>query len=220
MSGRFITLEGGEGAGKSTQVVRLATWLRSLGIDVVTTREPGGSPRAEALREVILSGKAKVLGPLAEAVLFASARADHLDRTIRPALARGAWVVCDRFADSTRAYQGAAAHGDAEAILALEQAVVGATRLDLTLMIDLPPDIGLARAAARRGLGATDRFEAEDLTFHTALREAFLDIARTEPSRCVVIDGRGSVDDVESAIRTAIIARLLPAGAPEMSDGA
>src|SRR5271165_1049341 len=141
--GRFITLEGGEGAGKSVQARRLEARLRSVGLDVVRTREPGGSPHAEELREVILSGFAKPFGPEGEALLFAAARIDHLDATILPALDRGQWVVCDRFADSTRAYQGAAGGLPADAIAGLERIAVGANRPDLTLILDLPPEAGL-----------------------------------------------------------------------------
>jgi len=205
--GRFITFEGGEGAGKSTQVRRLAERLAERGLDVVTTREPGGSPGAEIIRHVLLAGAAKPLGPLAEATLFAAARADHLDVTIRPALARGAWVICDRFADSTRAYQGAQGGIDGRLLDALETATVGETRPDLTLLLDVPAEEGLARAATRSGVGA-DRFESEGLSFHRNLRAAFLDIATREPERCVVIDGRAAPDIVAEAVWQAVSERL------------
>ncbi len=149
--GRFITLEGGEGAGKSAQARRLAARLGALGLETVSTREPGGTPRAERLRELILSGALRADGPAAEAIAFCAARIDHIDMLIRPALARGAWVVCDRFADSTRAYQGAAGRLGAAFIDRLEQVTVGEDRPDLTLLLDLPPEQGLARAATRRG---------------------------------------------------------------------
>lgn len=207
-SGRFITFEGGEGAGKSTQVRRLAERLAERGLDVVTTREPGGSPGAEIIRHVLLAGAAKPLGPLAEATLFAAARADHLDVTIRPALARGAWVICDRFADSTRAYQGAQGQVDAKLLEALEAATVGETRPDLTILLDLPAEEGLARAAARSGAGA-DRFESEDLTFHRNLRAAFRDIAAREPARCVVIDAGAPPERVAEAVWQAVSERLV-----------
>lgn len=210
-AGCFITFEGGEGAGKSTQIARLATWLRT-GADgpreVVTTREPGGSPRAERIRGAVLSGIAKPYGPFAEALLFAAARLDHLATLIRPGLARGAIVLCDRFSDSTRAYQGAAGGVDAETLAALERVVVGATRPDLTLILDLPPEIGLARARRRDRAQGPDRFEAEAVSFHQRLRAAFLAIAAAEPARCVVIDAQDAPDAVAQAIRAAVASRL------------
>ncbi len=208
--GRFITLEGGEGAGKSVQARRLEDRLKAVGVDVVRTREPGGSPHAEALREVILSGLARPFGPEGEALLFAAARIDHLDATILPALERGQWVVSDRFADSTRAYQGAAGNLPADYINRLEQIAVGQNGPDLTLILDLPPEAGLARALARRGEGGVDRFEAEGLAFHETLRRAFLDIAAREPERCAVIDALKDEDDVEAEIWQAVAARLDP----------
>lgn len=207
--GHFITLEGGEGAGKSVQARRLAARLIKLGLEVVLTREPGGSPHAEALREFILSGKAARFGPAGEALLFSAARIDHIDATIEPALARGAWVICDRFADSTRAYQGAAGRLERGFIGRLEQVAVGDRRPELTLILDLPPEQGLARAALRRGAGApTDRFESEDMAFHATLRAAFLDIAREEPQRCVVIDASLREAEVTEAIWRAVGERL------------
>ena len=206
--GRFITLEGGEGAGKSTQQRRLVARLQATGLAVVATREPGGSPRAEEIRTLVLSGAAERLGPTAEALLFAAARADHLDKTIRPALARGDWVVCDRFADSTRAYQGAAGGIDPHVLQALERIVVGDTRPDLTLVLDLPVETGLARAKARRGSGGVDRFEGEPQAFHEALRRAFTVIAAREPERCALIDASGSEDEVAAAVWTAVAGRL------------
>ena len=207
--GHFITLEGGEGAGKSVQARRLAARLVKLGLDVVLTREPGGSPHAEALREFILSGKAARFGAAAEALLFSAARIDHIDVTIEPALARGAWVICDRFADSTRAYQGAAGRLERGFIARLEQVAVGERRPELTLILDLPAEQGLARAALRRGARASaDRFESEDVAFHTTLREAFLEIAREEPQRCVVIDAGRKEAEVTQAIWRALNERL------------
>jgi dTMP kinase len=209
--GAFITFEGGEGAGKSTQIARLAATLRARsGRPVCVTREPGGSPRAEEIRTALLDGVAKPYGPFAEALLFSAARIDHLDRLIRPALRRGETVLCDRFIDSTRAYQGAAGGLDPGLVDALERVVVGPTRPDLTLILDLAPEAGLARAAgrgARTGQGA-DRFEAEALDFHVRLREAFLAIARAEPERCAVIDASRDPDAVEAAIGAAVAARL------------
>jgi dTMP kinase len=211
--GRFITLEGGEGVGKSVQAERLGKRLAALGLDVVRTREPGGSPGAEALREGILSGFAADFSPAGQALLFAAARVDHLDKTIVPALARGAWVVSDRFADSTRAYQGAAGNLPSEFIATLERLTVGPSQPDLTLILDLQPEIGLKRAAARRQTGPADRFESEGLAFHETLRRAFLDIAAAEPWRCVVIDAYKSEDNVAAAIWSAVESRLGPADA-------
>ncbi len=160
--GRFITLEGGEGAGKSVQAKRLEERLRALGLKVVRTREPGGSPGAEALREALLSGFAAEFSPAGQALLFAAARVDHLDKTVLPALASGAWVVSDRFADSTRAYQGAAGNLPPDFIACLERVTVGPNAPDLTLILDLAPEVGLKRAARRRqGRGRADRFESE-----------------------------------------------------------
>jgi len=214
--GRFITLEGGEGAGKSVQAKRLEERLSAVGLNVVRTREPGGSLGAEALREAILSGFAAEFGPASQALLFAAARVDHLDKTILPALASGAWVVSDRFADSTRAYQGVAGNLPPDFIAGLERLTVGATTPDLTLILDLAPEVGLERAAnRRRGGGPPDRFESEGLAFHQTLRRAFLDIAAAEPWRCVVIDASGSEGEVAAAIWSAVEARLNPAGALE-----
>ncbi|WP_174247470.1 dTMP kinase [Methylocapsa sp. S129] len=210
--GRFITLEGGEGAGKSTQAQLLAQRLEPMGISVVVTREPGGSPGAEALRDVILSGKAAPFGPAGEAILFSAARIDHIDHTIAPALHRGAWVISDRFADSTRAYQGAAGKLDPALIASLERVAVGDVRPDLTLILDLPTETGLARAAARRGKKEmADRFEREDAAFHETLRQAFLDIARSEPERCAVIDADKSPQEVAEAIWACVRDRLASA---------
>jgi dTMP kinase len=209
--GRFITLEGGEGAGKSVQAKRLDERLASLELAVVRPREPGGSPGAEALREAILSGFAAEFSPAGQALLFAAARFDHLDQTILPALARGAWVVSDRFADSTRAYQGAAGNLPPEFIASLERLTVGANRPDLTLILDLDPEVGLKRAAERRQTGPADRFESEGLLFHQTLRRAFLDIAAAEPWRCAVIDADRIEDDVAAAIWSVVESRLDPA---------
>lgn len=216
--GRFITLEGGEGAGKSTQAARLAARLRARGIEAVLTREPGGSPLAEDIRGAILSGAVAPLGPAAEAVMFSAARIDHLERTIRPALARGQWVICDRFADSTRAYQGALGNLDPGFMRELERVTIGGSKPDLTLVIDVPADVGLARARARSQ--AADRFESEGQGFHEALRRAFLDIAADEPKRCAVIDGARDADAVEDAIWRAVSARLLGEAAQAPGDGA
>ena len=203
--GRFITLEGGEGAGKSTQLGRLGERLRSLGLEVVATREPGGSPGAEAIRELVLNGAADRWSPVTETLLMYAARRDHIERVIAPALARGAWVVCDRFADSTRAYQGAGGGVAPGLIAALEAEVLGEARPDLTLVFDLPPEAGLARAQAR---GGEMRFESKGLDFHARLRAGFLRIAAEEPERCVIIDATADMDAVEAAVRAAVAARL------------
>lgn len=204
--GRFITFEGGEGAGKSTQLNRLVERLREGGVDVVATREPGGSQGAEDIRELLVNGPPDKWSSVTEALLMNAARRDHLERRIRPALERGAWVVCDRFADSTRAYQGAGGAVDPAFVARLEAQVVGDTRPDLTLILDLPVDEGLRRAAAR-GLGEA-RFEAKGTAFHETLRQAFLDIAAAEPERCVVLDAGGAPDAVAQAVWTAVSARL------------
>jgi len=196
--GRFITFEGGEGGGKSTQLRRLAERLRALGHEVVATREPGGSPGAESLRHLLVKGAADRWSPLTETLILYAARCDHLERIIRPALARGAWVISDRFADSTRAYQGAAG-GVAPAFIGeLEAVVLDATRPALTLILDLPADEGLRRAG-RRG-DDENRFEEKGLTFHDRLRQEFLAIARREPERCRVIDAALSIEAVSAAI--------------------
>jgi dTMP kinase len=208
--GRFITLEGGEGVGKSTQADLLAKRLDDAGLKAVTTREPGGSPRAEALRKVILSGAAAAFGPSGEALLFTAARIDHIDKKIAPALAAGQWVICDRFADSTRAYQGAAGKLGAGLIDSLERVAVGETRPDLTLVLDMPVEASLTRAAERReGAAKPDRFEGEGRAFHETLRKAFLDIAAAEPKRCIVINADQPSEDVAKDIWAHVRERFL-----------
>jgi dTMP kinase len=210
VSGRFITLEGGEGAGKSTHVKRLVEALERVGIAAVPTREPGGAPGAEKIREILVSGPPERWDPLTETLLHFAARAEHVARVVRPALARGAWVVCDRFADSTMAYQG---YGQGVGRAKVEEvggAVLGAFRPDLTLILDVPADQGLARAA-KRATGGT-RYESMGIEFHQKLRDAFLDIARREPDRCVLIDATKPKDDVATDILAAVRARLAPKG--------
>jgi dTMP kinase len=214
LRGRFITFEGGEGTGKSTQVKALAARLTSFGLSVVTTREPGGSPGAEAIRHVLLSGAAKPLGAYAEAILFAAARDDHLRQTIRPALEEGRWVACDRFADSTRVYQGVLGNVDQRLIARLEQITVGDTTPDLTIVLDMPAELGLERATRRRGAAAADRFETETPEFHERLRRAYLELAAREPERCVVIDGSGAPATVADATWAVVCERLNPVQAP------
>jgi len=206
--GCFITLEGGEGVGKSTQAQLLAGRLREAGQRTVTTREPGGSPRAEALRRVILSGAAAPFGPSGEAILFSAARIDHIDQKIAPALADGEWVVCDRFADSTRAYQGAAGKLDKSLIDSLERVALGDMRPDLTLILDMPVEKSLARAQARRDVGDPDRFEKENRDFHETLRQAFVQIAAAEPQRCILIDADRPSEEVAKAIWASVRQRL------------
>ncbi|MBS0245449.1 MAG: dTMP kinase [Proteobacteria bacterium] len=214
--GKFITFEGGEGSGKSTHAAALADRLKARGLDVVLTREPGGSPGAEIIRHIILSGIAKPLGTETETILFAAARDDHVKATILPALQAGRWVVSDRFIDSTRVYQGVVGKVDMKLIRALERVTVGETMPDLTILIDVPANIGLARAKTRRGTGAADRFEAESVEFHEELRQAFLNIAAREPKRFAVIDGRAPREVVAERIWQAVEQRLL--GVPQALD--
>lgn len=218
--GRFITFEGGEGTGKSTQAAMLADRLRAFGLGVVLTREPGGSPGAEAIRHVVLSGAAQPFGSHAEAILFAAARDDHVRQLIRPALEGGRWVVCDRFADSTRVYQGALGNVDPRVIRSLERISLGETRPDLTIVLDVPAETGLSRAAERRGSGSADRFEAEALEFHAKLREAYRDLAEQEPDRCVLIDASEAPRIVADTIWATVSRRLDPSSAPLIIEGA
>src|SRR5580704_3721630 len=214
MRGKFITFEGGEGTGKSTQAGLLANKLESLGLSVLLTREPGGSPGAEIIRHVLLSGAAKPLGADAEAMLFAAAREDHVRCTIEPALASGKWVVCDRFADSTRVYQGILGKVDRRVIKGLERVSIGDLLPDLTLILDVPVDVALERLALRRGGAAPDRFEAENVEFHQKLREAFRALAADEPERCVIIDASVPRVQVAKDIWDTVQAKLDPATAP------
>ena len=204
--GRFITFEGGEGTGKSTQARLLAERLNSAGREAVLTREPGGSPGAEAIRALLVTGSVDRWSATTETLMMYAARRDHIERLIGPALDRGAWVVCDRFADSTRAYQGAAGGAPAGLIAALEREVLGDVRPDLTLVLDLPPADGLARAAGRGD--AETRFESKGAAFHARLRDAFLEIARREPERCQVIEAAGGVETVAAEVWSAVHARL------------
>ncbi|MEC9246207.1 MAG: dTMP kinase [Pseudomonadota bacterium] len=202
--GFFITFEGGEGAGKSTQITQLAASLRDQGHDVIITREPGGSSGAEAVRHVLLSGAAEPFGPAMEAILFAAARSDHVEQVIRPAIERGAVVLCDRFLDSSRVYQGVTGNLDDDFMLELERVTVNGMVPDLTVILDIDPEEGLRRAGARRGTDAPDRFEKEALATHRRRRKAFLEIARAEPGRCVVVDASMPADRVTAAIQRAV----------------
>jgi dTMP kinase len=208
MRGRFITLEGGEGSGKSTQARLLAQRLRANVIDVVVTREPGGSPGAEAIRHVLLSGAAKALGPDAEALLFAAARDDHVRTLIEPSLAAGQWVISDRFADSTRVYQGVLGKVDPRVIGRLEKIVVGDTRPDLTIVLDLPAYVGLQRAARRRGGATPDRFEREEVNFHIDLHDAYRALVAAEPGRCALVDATGNHEAVAYAVWNTVAERF------------
>ena len=205
-TGKFITLEGGEGAGKSTQIARLVAYLRDAGVAVIATREPGGAPGAEAIRSLLVEGEPGRWTPLTEALLHSAARADHLARTVRPALAAGTWVVCDRFTDSTLAYQGFGHGLDAARLRALNDLVTDGLAPDLTLILDLPVTVGLARAGGRPG--AEDRYERMGHDFHDRLRQGFLAIAREAPGRCAVIDATQDVDIVAHAIARTVAQRL------------
>ena len=209
--GRFITFEGGEGSGKSTQIKRLADRLGAAKLRTIVTREPGGSPGAEIMRHLVLSGVGKLLGSDAETLLFAAARDDHVRTVILPALNQGTWVLCDRFSDSTRAYQGSLGSVPAELINAMQRVTIGDLKPDLTLILDLPVEIGLQRAAARRGGGAPDRFESENLRFHEGLRDAYRKIAAEEPVRCALIDANTDPDTVATRVWAALRDRIFPA---------
>lgn len=203
---RFITLEGGEGAGKSTQLRRLAAALEAHGVVSTMTREPGGSPGAEDIRKLLVEGEPGRWSALTEALLMFAARTDHIERTIKPALADGRWVLCDRFTDSTYAYQGVARGLARETIRRIEAVSVGDFKPHLTLILDLPPEEGLARAATRGPHEA--RFEKFDGGFHEALRKAFLDLAKRAPERCVVVDASGSEDEVAARIWAVVAKRF------------
>lgn len=202
--GRFITFEGGEGAGKSTQAKRLAARVERLGLTSVISREPGGTPIGEDIRAIILKDRPQ--DPVTELLLFAAARAEHMTSMIRPALDDGAWVICDRFMDSSRVYQGKLYNVEADLIRYLEKYTVSPDYPDLTLILDLPPAVGLERAAVR---GTLSRYDAERIETHEVLRQGFLEIAEAEPGRCVIIDGLLPPDDVESAVWQAVVDRLM-----------
>ena len=209
-TGRFITFEGGEGSGKSTQAGILANRLARAGRQVLATREPGGSPAAEEIREALLSGKVWQFGPFAEALLFSVARGDHVENAIGEALLDGKWVVCDRFLDSTRAYQGATAGVAKSLINALERLTVGGLLPDITFVLDIPAEEGLQRAAERRGGGTPDRFESQELMLHERVRRAFIDIAEEEPDRCIVIDASQPEAMVAEDVWEVVLQRLSP----------
>jgi dTMP kinase len=198
---RFITFEGGEGGGKSTQLRILADGLRGVGQDVVTTREPGGAPGAEEIRKLLVEGEPGRWAGEAEALLHFAARAEHLDKVIRPALKAGKWVLCDRFADSTIAYQGYGQGVDRDWLLQLRHRVVAATEPGLTLVLDLPVETGLSRAVAQQ------RYERMGSAFHARLRDGFLALAREEPERCVVINAARNIEFVAADVKAAVVAR-------------
>jgi len=204
--GRFITLEGGEGSGKSTQIARLKEWLEGRGAEVLATREPGGSPGAEMVRRLLVEGPAERWDGVTEALLHFAARREHLRSTVWPALARGHWVISDRFADSTLAYQCYGQGVDRRIFEQLYAVAVGDFRPDLTIVLDLPVEIGLARAASRRG--AETRYESLPVEFHHRVRAGFREIAAQDPGRCVVVDATGSIEAIAAAIARSVEERL------------
>ncbi len=206
--GCFITFEGIEGAGKSTQIRRLAVELRDKNDEIIVTREPGGSPGAEAVRHVLLSGAAEPFGPETEALLFAAARSDHIEQVIRPAVERGAVVLCDRFFDSSCVYQGVTGNLDLDFMAIVERVAINGMMPDMTMILDIDPEEGLRRATARRGTNIVDRFERETVAIHQKRRDAYLTIATREPERCVVIDATQTQDEVANVITEAVLAVL------------
>jgi dTMP kinase len=206
VAGRFITLEGGEGTGKSTQVKRLAAALQAKGLKTLVTREPGGSPGAEEIRKLMVEGEPGRWDPITETLLAYAARADHVARTIGPALLADTWVISDRFSDSTYAYQGVGRGVERETIRRIDSAVLDDFAPDLTLVLDLDVTTGLGRANARAG--SENRFEKFGPEFHERLRQAFLEIARRNPERCRVIDAGGSEDQVADLILAAVMRRF------------
>ena len=218
--GRFITFEGGEGSGKSTQIKTLAERLNTAKLRAIVTREPGGSPGAEIIRHLVLSGMGKLLGPDAETLLFAAARDDHVRTVIKPALSQGIWVLCDRFSDSTRAYQGRLGQVAPAILNAMERVTIGDLKPDLTIILDVPVEVGLQRAASRRGNVMPDRFEAEDIKFHQDLREAYRQIAASEPERCVLIDATADASTVAALVWTALRDRFFTASAGSVASSA
>jgi dTMP kinase len=215
--GRFISFEGGEGSGKSTQIKKLAERLAAAKLRAIVTREPGGSPGAEIIRHLVLSGMGKLLGPEAETLLFAAARDDHVRSVIQPALSQGTWVLCDRFSDSTRVYQGRLGKVSPDVLNAMQRVTIGDLKPDLTIILDVPVEVGLKRAAARRGSAAPDRFEAEDLKFHQDLRDAYKQIAAEDPRRCVLIDATPDPEMVAAHVWTALRDHLFAMTSPASS---
>jgi dTMP kinase len=218
--GRFISFEGGEGSGKSTQIRLLAGRLATTKQRVIVTREPGGSPGAEIIRHLVLSGMGKLLGADAETLLFAAARDDHVHTIIEPALKQGVWVLCDRFFDSPRVYQGALGKVAPGILNAMQRVTIGDLKPDLTIILDVPVEVGLMRAAVRRGNAAADRFEAEDIKFHQELREAYRQIAVAEPQRCVLIDATAEPDIVAANVWSALRDKFLRGGVGNLASSA
>src|SRR5437660_6171506 len=212
--GKFISFEGGEGSGKSTQIKKLADRLAAAKLRAIVTREPGGSPGAEIMRHLVLSGMGKLLGPDAETLLFAAARDDHVRTVIQPALGQGTWVLCDRFSDSTRAYQGTLGQVSPIVLNAMQRVTIGDLKPDLTIILDIPVEVGLQRAAARRGSDAPDRFEAEDVKSRQDLREAYQQIAAEDPQRCVLIDANTDTEAVAARVWTALRDHVFTAPSP------
>lgn len=204
--GKFITFEGGEGTGKSTQLRLLADHLRGQGRQIVTTREPGGSPGAETIRKLLVEGEPGRWDGITETLLLTAARRDHVERTIRPALERGDWVICDRFMDSTVAYQGYATGVDLDLIHRLSTAAAGDIQPDLTIILDLPVEAGLARATQRAG--GEDRFERKGIDFHRRLRDGFLAIAKSAPDRCEIVSAAEPIEVIAGRISSIVAERL------------
>ncbi len=209
----FITLEGGEGSGKSTQIKLLSDWLVTEGIEHICTREPGGAPGAEQIRNLVLTGDVDRWTPMTEVLLYTAARSDHVERVIVPTLKQGKWVLCDRFTDSSIAYQGAARGVGVEKVRALQQLVLGDLKPDLTLILDLPVGVGLSRAVSRETdksekTDKEDRFERMEVSLHEATRKVFLDIAERSPDRCVVVDADQSVEALQECLRQLIASRF------------
>ena len=205
MRGKFITFEGGEGGGKSTQAVRMAGYLRGKGLDVLETREPGGTPESEALRDLLVQGDPDRWSALSELLLITAARVEHVNRLIEPALVQGKWVICDRFADSTLAYQGIAGELGLELVEQFQQLAVGATTPDVTFLLDVRAEAGLQRAEKR---GGAARFEKKGAAFHQTLRDGFLALANENPQRIVLIDGEDTFDNVWGQIETELKGRF------------
>jgi dTMP kinase len=206
MPGLFITFEGGEGAGKSTQIKSLAEHFKKAGRDVIVTREPGGTPAAEDIRQLLVNGDTDRYSATAEALLNYASRDSHLRNVIRPALRTGKTVLCDRFMDSTRVYQGVAGDCPQDLIAALEKQIIGNTIPELTFIFDLEPTLGLERAR-QRGAGVEDRYERKGLSFHQKLRDGFLAIAANEPKRCAVINAADSIESVYAQMLAILKAR-------------
>ena len=205
MRGKFISFEGGEGGGKSTQAARMAGYLRGKGLEVLETREPGGTPESEALRDLLVQGDPDRWSALSELLLITAARVEHVNRLIEPALVQGKWVICDRFADSTLAYQGIAGELGLELVEQLQQLAVGATTPDVTFLLDVRAEAGLQRAEKR---GGAARFEKKGAAFHQTLRDGFLALANENPQRIVLIDGEDTFDNVWGQIETELERRF------------